>query len=294
MVNSSDFNIVKNSFGKGVGQVGYEGRADFNRDARVNSIDFNILKTNFGQAGAGALRPGPVVPAIPPVVPKSEPKAKSRSNTEPASKAVVKSEVRSTSNPNKTDKIEKTDAKIDARNETKPGLHALGLQLTGPEPQPQPKSEAKGKEDVSIPANISNEISNGSNGSGESTSPHPSRLDNSNSPNSTRSAKLPQIPTIPDTVTSRTLYIGNLYEEDITHGSTSSSPYISYYSLGGKLVGMRRANQDTGNGQYRIVGDHLGSTTLIVDVPTGSATPSVVQRQYSKPYGECSSRLAAA
>jgi RHS repeat-associated protein len=54
--------------------------------------------------------------------------------------------------------------------------------------------------------------------------------------------------------------------------------------VGGKLVGMRRVNQADGqNGQYRIAGDHLGSTTLIVDT---SGPPQIVQRQYHKPYGE--------
>jgi RHS repeat-associated protein len=59
--------------------------------------------------------------------------------------------------------------------------------------------------------------------------------------------------------------------------------YTSYYSLGAKVVGMRRVNAASGNGQFRIVGDHLGSTTLIVDT---ASPPNVVQRQYHKPYGE--------
>src|SRR4051812_34097588 len=49
---------------------------------------------------------------------------------------------------------------------------------------------------------------------------------------------------------------------------------------------MRRANQISGNGQYRIVVDHLGSPTLILETPTNNTAPRVVQRQYSKPYGE--------
>jgi RHS repeat-associated protein len=61
--------------------------------------------------------------------------------------------------------------------------------------------------------------------------------------------------------------------------------YASYYSFGNKLVGMRRVNAVSGNGQFRIVGDHLGSTTLIVDT-SASPAPNVVQRQYHKPYGE--------
>jgi RHS repeat-associated protein len=81
----------------------------------------------------------------------------------------------------------------------------------------------------------------------------------------------------------RTLYIGNLYEETLT--DAPNPPHISYYLLGGRLVAMRRTNQfdTTTNGQYRIVVDHLSSVSLIVD---SKASPSVVQRQYNKPYGE--------
>lgn len=48
MVNVSDFVIVKASFGKSVGQLGYDARADFTGDDTVNASDFNILKVNFG------------------------------------------------------------------------------------------------------------------------------------------------------------------------------------------------------------------------------------------------------
>jgi RHS repeat-associated protein len=94
--------------------------------------------------------------------------------------------------------------------------------------------------------------------------------------------------TRPQNTPQRTLYIGSLYEEELEAGpggdsTTSTTPYTSYYSFGGKLVGIRRANYSTGNGQFRMVSDHLGSSTLIVDT---SATPVVVSRQYHKPYGE--------
>jgi RHS repeat-associated protein len=91
-------------------------------------------------------------------------------------------------------------------------------------------------------------------------------------------------------VTTRTLYIGGIYEETITN--QPSPPYISYYTFGGKLVGMRRANQvqSSTNGQQRIVSDHLGSTTLVVDT---SNPPQVLQRQYHKPYGETAWQYAA-
>jgi RHS repeat-associated protein len=71
----------------------------------------------------------------------------------------------------------------------------------------------------------------------------------------------------------------------VTNPTDPDPAYIVYYSFGGKLVGMRRANQEDAStdGQYRIAGDHLGSTTLIVDT---SSSPQVLQRQYYKPYGE--------
>ncbi len=77
--------------------------------------------------------------------------------------------------------------------------------------------------------------------------------------------------------TRRTLYIGGIYEEQLGNGS------INYYSFGGKGVGLRRSGWPSGNGPYRLVGDHLGSTTLLVDTAT---PPSVIQRQYHKPYGD--------
>jgi RHS repeat-associated protein len=78
-----------------------------------------------------------------------------------------------------------------------------------------------------------------------------------------------------------TVYIGNLYEEQVNPTDLPHSAYTSYYFLGATLVGLRRANQSA-SGQYRLVGDHLGSTTLLVDT---SGPPTVVQRQYYTPYG---------
>jgi hypothetical protein len=80
---------------------------------------------------------------------------------------------------------------------------------------------------------------------------------------------------------SRTVYVGSLYEEQLT--DAAGRPYTVYSFLSGKLVGLRRGNRATGNRQYRLVGDHLGSTTLLVDT---SAPPQVAQRQYYSPYGE--------
>ncbi len=85
--------------------------------------------------------------------------------------------------------------------------------------------------------------------------------------------------------TTHTLYIGNFYEETLT--GASSPPYIVYYMFGGKTVGMRRANYPVlptnTNGQFRVVGDQLGSTTLLIDT---APVPNVTQREYYKPFGE--------
>jgi RHS repeat-associated protein len=72
--------------------------------------------------------------------------------------------------------------------------------------------------------------------------------------------------------------------KDAMIATTDLTPaYTSYYTFGSKVVGMRKQNYATGNGQLRILGDHLGSASLVVDT---AATPAVVHRQYFKPYGE--------
>jgi hypothetical protein len=52
VVNIADFNILRSSFGKSVGDPGYDDRADFNGDNAVNIADFNLLRANFGNSGA--------------------------------------------------------------------------------------------------------------------------------------------------------------------------------------------------------------------------------------------------
>jgi photosystem II stability/assembly factor-like uncharacterized protein len=56
IVNSSDFVIVRNSFG--CSPIQCDERADFNGDTLVNSGDFNLLRTNFGTSGSPPLGPG--------------------------------------------------------------------------------------------------------------------------------------------------------------------------------------------------------------------------------------------
>ncbi len=56
LVNATDFNVMKVTFGKGIGDPNYDARADFNGDNVVNATDFNLLKVNFGQGGAPPVR----------------------------------------------------------------------------------------------------------------------------------------------------------------------------------------------------------------------------------------------
>jgi Dockerin type I domain len=57
-VTAPDFVILKNTFGKTVGQPGYDARADFNIDDVVNARDVTLLQGNFGQMGAPPIGPG--------------------------------------------------------------------------------------------------------------------------------------------------------------------------------------------------------------------------------------------
>jgi hypothetical protein len=60
VVNAPDFSIVRNSFGRAVGDPGYDSRADFSGDQVVNSTDFNLLRGNFGLSGVPPV--GPIDP----------------------------------------------------------------------------------------------------------------------------------------------------------------------------------------------------------------------------------------
>lgn len=57
VVNATDFTIMKNTFGKALGDPGYDPRADFSGDNVVNVTDFGLLKINFGIAGAPPIGP---------------------------------------------------------------------------------------------------------------------------------------------------------------------------------------------------------------------------------------------
>ncbi len=55
-INVQDFSVLKNTFGKSVGDPGYDGRADFNDDNVISVTDFGLQKNNFGICGAGPIR----------------------------------------------------------------------------------------------------------------------------------------------------------------------------------------------------------------------------------------------
>jgi hypothetical protein len=57
VVSSPDFSILKGSFGKSIGQPGYDDRAEFTGDDVVNSTDFSLLRVNFGTGGAAPIGP---------------------------------------------------------------------------------------------------------------------------------------------------------------------------------------------------------------------------------------------
>ncbi len=57
VINVSDFNILKGTFGKSLGDNGYDDRADFTGDHAVSVSDFNLVKGNFGSSGAPPLQP---------------------------------------------------------------------------------------------------------------------------------------------------------------------------------------------------------------------------------------------
>ena len=56
LVSVSDFNILRNTFGKRSTDPGYDARADFNGDNLVSVTDFNLLKRNYGRSGALPIR----------------------------------------------------------------------------------------------------------------------------------------------------------------------------------------------------------------------------------------------
>ena len=58
-VRITDFNILKVSYGRSVGDPGYDPRADFNGDTTISILDFNLLKVNYSFCGAEPISPLP-------------------------------------------------------------------------------------------------------------------------------------------------------------------------------------------------------------------------------------------
>jgi RHS repeat-associated protein len=69
LVDIADFGIVRASFGKSLGDTGYDQRADFNGDNTVDIVDFSLMRGNFGSYGPvappNAAPPDPSVVAPP-------------------------------------------------------------------------------------------------------------------------------------------------------------------------------------------------------------------------------------
>jgi subtilisin family serine protease len=51
LVDTTDFALLRATFGKACGNPGYDARADFTGDCLVDVSDFTLLRSNFGQAG---------------------------------------------------------------------------------------------------------------------------------------------------------------------------------------------------------------------------------------------------
>jgi hypothetical protein len=57
VVEVTDFTVLRAGFGKSVGQLGYDDRADFSGDQVVSVTDFTLLRNNFGTGGASPIGP---------------------------------------------------------------------------------------------------------------------------------------------------------------------------------------------------------------------------------------------
>jgi hypothetical protein len=59
VVDTIDFTLQRNIFGKVCGDPNYNANADLNGDCVVDTLDFTLLRGNFGASGAPPLTPGP-------------------------------------------------------------------------------------------------------------------------------------------------------------------------------------------------------------------------------------------
>ena len=56
-MSAADFVLLKNSFGKAVGDPGYDDRADLTGDRLITIQDFSLVKSNFGLGGDPPIGP---------------------------------------------------------------------------------------------------------------------------------------------------------------------------------------------------------------------------------------------
>jgi hypothetical protein len=52
LVTVADYAILRNTYGKALGDTGYDARADFNEDSIVSIMDFNLFRNKIGLGGA--------------------------------------------------------------------------------------------------------------------------------------------------------------------------------------------------------------------------------------------------
>jgi hypothetical protein len=50
-ISGLDFSILQAAYHRGMGETGFDGRADFNDDDRVGAADYSLLAANYGRAG---------------------------------------------------------------------------------------------------------------------------------------------------------------------------------------------------------------------------------------------------
>jgi hypothetical protein len=57
LVDVLDFGVLRPTFGKSLGEPGYDVHAEFNGDNTVDVSDFSLLRSNYGAVGAGPVQP---------------------------------------------------------------------------------------------------------------------------------------------------------------------------------------------------------------------------------------------
>ena len=50
-VRGNDFSILRSTYWRGTGDVGFDARADFDRSGFINAADFSLLRTHYWECG---------------------------------------------------------------------------------------------------------------------------------------------------------------------------------------------------------------------------------------------------